>query len=210
MIGSMIYECSSVTITYNRLELTKRTMESFYSKTGVDYHLFIDNGSTDGTQEYLKKFDRILLDQNYGITEAFCLAVSKLEGYDYILKLDNDIEVVTEDLVNRMVWFLNRNRNYAVSPVDLNLQPNFKPAILRKLKIDGFNVQIASHTGGACQLAETSIVKKLCIEKKHFQKGDYMIGHWYRKHSINPAYLTDLQITHIGLNQSTPTSIYRL
>lgn len=194
---------AAITITYNRLELTKRTIESFYSKTSVDYHLFIDNGSTDGTCEYLKQFDRIELDQNYGITEAFCLGVSRVMDYDYILKLDNDIEVVTDDIVAKMVAFLEKNPNYAVSPVDLNLQPNFKPATLRKFTVDGQRIEIASHTGGAFQLAKSSIVNQLCVDKRHFQKGDYMIGHWYRRHNINPAYLLDLEMRHIGLNQST-------
>lgn len=199
---------AAVTITYNRLDLTKQTMESFYSKTGVDYHLFVDNGSTDGTQDYIKdKFDHIFLDQNYGITEAFCLGVSKLEGYDYILKLDNDVEVVTDDLVAKMVWFMDRHPNYAISPVDLNLLPNFKPATLKKLKIDGLNVEITSHTGGAFQIARSEVVKDLCRDKRHFKRGDYMIGHWYRRHSINPAYIRDWEMRHIGLNQSTQNYI---
>lgn len=195
---------AAITITYNRLELTKQTMESFYAKTSVDYHLVIDNGSTDGTQEWLKdKFDNICLDKNYGITEAFCLGVSKLAGYDYILKLDNDVETVTENLVEHMVQFLNKHSNFAVSPVDLNLLSNFKPAILRKGVIDGYNVEFTSHTGGAYQLARDYVVRDLCKDKRHFQRGDYMIGHWYRRHMISPAYLTDLEMRHIGLNQST-------
>jgi GT2 family glycosyltransferase len=194
---------AAVTITFNRLELTKATMDSFYSKTSVDYHLFVDNGSTDGTQEYLKSYDRIILDKNYGITEAFCLAVSKLEGYDYILKLDNDVETVTDDIIDKMVWFLERHPDYAVSPVDLNILPNFRPRSIRKFVMDGYRVEVASHTGGAFQMARSNIVKDLCKDKRHFQKGDYMIGHWYRRHSINPTYLTDLEMRHIGLNQST-------
>jgi GT2 family glycosyltransferase len=199
---------AAITITYNRLELTKRTIESFYSKTSVDYHLFIDNGSTDGTQEYLRnRFDHIFLDANYGITEAFCLAVSKLEGYDYILKLDNDVETVTDDIIAKMVSFLEKQQNYAVSPVDLNLLPNFKPTTLKRFKVDGYNVEIASHTGGAFQLASTDVVNRLCIDKRHFQRGDYMIGHWYRRHGISPAYLLDLEMRHIGLGQSSQNYI---
>ena len=199
---------AAITITYNRLELTKRTIDSFYSKTSVDYHLFIDNGSTDGTQEYLKdKFDHIFLDANYGITEAFCLAVSKLEGYDYILKLDNDVETVTEDIIAKMVLFLEKQQNYAISPVDLNLLPNFKPVTLRKFMKDGYKVEVSSHTGGAFQLARTDIVKRLCKDKRHFKKGDYMIGHWYRRNNILPAYLTDLEMKHIGLGLSTQNYI---
>ena len=194
---------AAITITYNRLELTKATVESFYSKTSVDYHLFVDNGSTDGTQEYLKSYDRLLLDKNYGITEAFCLAVSKLDGYDYILKLDNDVETVTDDIIAKMVSFLDRNPSYAVSPVDLNLLPNFKPATLRRTTIDGYRIEVSSHTGGAFQLASTHVVRQLCNDKRHFQRGDYMIGHWYRRHNISPAYMLDLEMKHIGLNQST-------
>jgi glycosyltransferase involved in cell wall biosynthesis len=201
---------AAITITYNRLELTKATMESFYSKTSVDYHLFIDNGSTDGTQEFLKNYDRIILDKNYGITEAFCLGVSKLEDYDYILKLDNDVETITEDIVAKMVTFLDIHSNYAVSPVDINLLPNFKPTTIKRFNLSGYNVEVTSHTGGAFQLARSSVVKELCKDKRHFQRGDYMIGHWYRRHNINPAYLLDLQMRHIGLNQSTPTDRYIL
>ena len=198
---------AAITITYNRLELTKRTIESFYSKTSVDYHLFIDNGSTDGTVQWLKNYDRITLDQNYGITEAFCLGVSKLKDYDYILKLDNDVETVTDDIINKIVYFLDRNNAYAVSPVDLNLLPNFKPATLRRLTVDGYKVEVSSHTGGAFQVAHSHIVRDLCKDKRHFQRGDYMIGHWYRRHGINPAYLLDLEMRHIGLNQSSPNYI---
>lgn len=198
---------AAITITYNRLDLTMATMESFYTKTSVDYHLFVDNGSTDGTVEWLKNYDRILLDKNYGITEAFCLAVSKLDGYDYILKLDNDVETVTDDLVAKMVSFLDKNPAYAVSPVDLMLLPNFKPATLRRFTVDGYRVEVSSHTGGAFQLASTRVVRDLCKDKRHFQRGDYMIGHWYRRHGINPAYLLDLEMRHIGLNQSTKNYI---
>ncbi len=195
---------AAITITYNRLDLTKKTVTSFYDKTSVDYHLFIDNGSTDGTAEWLAdKYDHILLGKNYGITEAFCHAVSKLKGYDYILKLDNDVETVTQDIINRMVTFLKSHPNYAVSPVDLNLLPNFKPKTLRRLKVNGYSVEMTSHTGGAFQLARADVVRDLCRDKRHFQRGDYMIGHWYRRHGISPAYLTDLEMRHIGLNQST-------
>jgi GT2 family glycosyltransferase len=66
---------AAITITYNRLELTKQTIESFYSKTNVNTHLFIDNGSTDGTQEWIKQFDHIQLNKNYGIAYALATAV---------------------------------------------------------------------------------------------------------------------------------------
>lgn len=199
---------AAITITFNRLELTKRTLESFYSKTKADYHLFIDNGSTDGTVDFIKGYDRILLDQNFGIARAFAFAVSKLNGYDYILKLDNDVEIVTDNLVEKMVDFLETSPNYVVSPVDQMIDPNFYPHVFKRLNINRLNIEETSHTGGAFQLGNTEIIRSLCNEFKSLAKGDYMIGDYYRKHGYKPAYLTDLKMNHIGLNQSTPGNLY--
>jgi len=44
----------SVMITYNRLELTKRAIESYLeTRTGPGTLVVVDNGSTDGTEEWL-------------------------------------------------------------------------------------------------------------------------------------------------------------
>ena len=202
---------AAITITFNRLELTKRTVNSFYLNTSVDYHLFIDNGSTDGTQEYLKQFDHILLEKNFGIAHALATAVNSLEDYDYILKLDNDVETVTEDMINRMLDFHSKNTGkYVCSPIDLMLDKNFAPPVLWKGTLNGFQVEHTSHTGGAFQLMPQQICRELCREYRHLSKGDYMIGHYYRRKGYKPTYLKELQINHIGLNQSTPGNVYKM
>jgi GT2 family glycosyltransferase len=199
---------AAITITYNRLELTKKTIESFYSKTSVDYHLFIDNGSTDDTVEYLKDFNHILLDKNYGITTAFISAFKQLKGFDFILKLDNDIETVTPDVIDLMLAFYEKNgMNYVCSPVDLNLDPAFAPPVLARLDLNGYDVSHVTHTGGAFQLIPYSICERLCTEFRHFKAGDYMIGKYYRRHGYRPIYLTDLHMKHIGLNQTSPNYV---
>lgn len=202
----------AITITYNRLDLTKRTVESFYKKTGVDYHLFIDNGSTDGTVEWLKesRFDYIPLDRNYGIASAFIGAFRALEEkYDYILKLDNDVETVSEDLVGRIVWFYGRaTAKFVASPVDLLIDPRFQPRELRKWDVSGMKVSVTTHTGGAFQLIPHVICKKLCDDFRHFKMGDQAIGGFYQRNGWSPCYLLDLEMKHIGLNQSTAGAEY--
>ena len=199
---------AAVTITFNRLELTKRTIESFESKTGVDFHLFIDNGSTDGTLEWLKDRNRIELGKNEGISTAFYYGVQQLQDYDYILKLDNDVETVTEDIIAKIVAFIEKNGPHAVSPPDLLIDPNFYPRILSRRKIGGLNVEYVSHTGGAFQIAPTKYVAMLCDDFVHLKQGDYSIGGFYRQHGCPPIYLKDYAMKHIGLNQSTPTKEY--
>jgi GT2 family glycosyltransferase len=199
---------AAVTITFNRLDLTKRTIESFYEKTGVDYHLFIDNGSTDGTLGWLKDYNRIELGENVGIAAAFYYGVNQLLDYDYILKLDNDVETVTDDIIAKMVKFIEENGPHAVSPPDLLIDPKFYPNILKRRVVGGINVEYVSHTGGAFQLAPTKYVKMLCDDFNYLKQGDYAIGGFYRRAGCPPAYLKDCAMRHIGLNQSTPGDKY--
>lgn len=202
---------AAITITYNRLDLTKQTIESFNSKTSVDYHLFIDNGSTDGTINYIKSFDHILLEKNYGIAYAFREAFDKLQGYDFILKLDNDVETITDDIINKMLRFYELNgTEYVVSPVDLNLDKAFAPPILGKARLRGYNVVHTTHTGGAFQLIPYNICNRLCNDFRHLKQGDFMIGRYFRRMNHKPTYLTDLEMRHIGINQSTPGNEYVL
>jgi len=199
---------AAVTITYNRLELTKKTVDSFRSKTKVDFHLFIDNGSTDGTRDYLLDFDHINLEKNYGIAYAFREAVNKLEGYDYILKLDNDIETVTDDIIREMLRFYELNgKQYVCSPVDLALDPAYAPPVLGKANLKGFNVTHVTHTGGAFQLIPYSICKRLCDDFRHLKYGDYMIGKFFRRMNFKPTYLLDLKMRHIGIGQTSQNYI---
>jgi len=194
---------AAVTITYNRLELTKKTVESFYSKTKADFHLFVDNGSTDGTPEYLKDHDHILLEKNFGIAYAFREAVNQLRGYDFILKLDNDIETVTEGIIEKMLRFYELNgKEFVVSPIDLALDPAYAPASLGSRKMNGFDCKFVTHTGGAFQLIPYSVCKRLVDDFRHLKQGDYMIGKYYRRLNYKPTYLADLEMRHIGINQS--------
>ena len=199
---------AAITITYNRLELTKKTIESFYSKTDVDFHVFVDNGSTDGTQEYLKKFHHILLPENLGITEAFIMAAKQLQDYDFILKLDNDIETVTEDIIEKMLDFYSKlGMNYVCSPVDLNIDPNYMPRSYGKAFLHGYHVNYVTHTGGAFQLIPAKICKLLVEDYTHFKLGDQAIGGFYQTHLYKPVYLMDLEMRHIGVNQTSPNYV---
>ena len=90
--------------TYNRLEFTKRTLYSVKKHTRTPHVLtVVDNGSTDGTPEFLVKLadsglidNLILLRKNMGVSCAANM------GFDVgmkplYMKLDNDMEVVRPD-----------------------------------------------------------------------------------------------------------------
>lgn len=79
-------------ITYNRLEYTKKALSALLDARGIKITV-IDNGSTDGTQEWLKQFISITLilnGQNDGIAGAMNTFVVKNKGAEYLGKVDND------------------------------------------------------------------------------------------------------------------------
>jgi GT2 family glycosyltransferase len=96
--------------TYNRLEFTKRTLASVKKHTRTQHVLtVVDNGSTDGTPEFLVKLAQdglidnlILFRRNMGVSCAANM------GFDIgmkplYMKLDNDMEVVRPDWLSPLV-----------------------------------------------------------------------------------------------------------
>jgi GT2 family glycosyltransferase len=96
-------------LTYDRLEYTKKSFASLVKTAGYKFdHYVVDNGSTDGTQEWLmeqykkKKLKQIKLNKsNEGISKASNDAIVMIKNhtnkpYDCIVKWDNDCIGLTE------------------------------------------------------------------------------------------------------------------
>jgi GT2 family glycosyltransferase len=88
-------QLSICTLTWDGLPLTKKFVESVKKNTVGDYELImVDNGSGDGTQEYIRQFaDKYhFFSQNVGFAKGFNKALSLASG-DYLLVINNDTEV---------------------------------------------------------------------------------------------------------------------
>lgn len=96
---------SIMMVTYNRLKLTQRMMESFLKTTDSDYRLIvIDNGSTDGTVDWLKQlnpagghcqgYHTYFNDKNMGISIGRNQGLLIADKYNdpWLCTVDNDIE----------------------------------------------------------------------------------------------------------------------
>ena len=89
----------TVFVTYNRLELTRRTIASYMDTVSSSFHFtVVDNGSTDGTEEWLAENIHhdggcILLGQNFYPGKAANLgwAVSQ-DDVTHLHRSDNDME----------------------------------------------------------------------------------------------------------------------
>jgi len=98
---------SIVLLTFNALEYTKQTYESIRAHTRYPYEIiFVDNASTDGTQNYLKTLQKkdkkvtvVFNKKNKGFSAGNNQGAKKAKG-EYVLFLNNDVLVAAGWLEN--------------------------------------------------------------------------------------------------------------
>lgn len=109
---------SAAILTWNNLENTKIFFNSLYYAEDIIKHiLVVDNGSDDGTIDYLEKdcpveIELINLEKNFGISIAKNRLVDRsLElGCKYMFMFDNDVAVIPGSLTC-MVDYMEKKKN---------------------------------------------------------------------------------------------------
>ncbi len=124
-------------LTWNRLNLTRDTIKSLYKHNTDDFDLlFIDNGSTDGTIEYLeKRYEVIKNKTNEGIFNASVKVWKEgvKRGYDFILNLQNDFPCVRKIPFKELEAYMDKNKN--VCYIRLNKKKDKKINLVTKKPI---------------------------------------------------------------------------
>lgn len=113
----MNYLLSICILSYNKIEYTKSCLTSLMQTRfpGATEIIVVDNNSVDGTREWLMDFqDKCSSDEicivvvnnkkNYGATGGRTQACRIARG-EYIITLDNDITVIDNDWVEKMIAF---------------------------------------------------------------------------------------------------------
>ncbi len=100
--------------TYNRVNLLKRALKNALQQTYDNYEIvIIDDGSNDGTKEYLSKLNNPRINYFYvehkGAPYARNIAVENAKG-KYILWLDSDDEI-DKEILKEYVKILNNQKN---------------------------------------------------------------------------------------------------
>lgn len=138
-----------ITITWNRLWYTHHCLKRLKKMAGCEYeHIVIDNGSKDGTYEYLTEegYNVIRNEKNMGIVHAFYQGYEQLTDCELIIKIDNDCEIITDDVIKKVATFNKENPDLIVSPMINGL--NNPPAISRREKVDGLTFCETGMIGG--------------------------------------------------------------
>lgn len=197
-----------ITITRDRLETTQRYIGELKRKAGFEYrHIIVDNGSMDGTPEYLRKkgFEVVGNSENEGIVRAWIRGVDYAvkHGFipDYVMKFDDDCEIATEGILAEIMRFYEENGDkFVVAPLDLEIMHDYVPVkVDDRTKLGSFNVRITTHTGGMFTVIPYEAYKLMAEAKveKDIERG----GFW-RKRGVLSVYLTDLKVHHRGQGTS--------
>jgi glycosyltransferase involved in cell wall biosynthesis len=194
------------TLTMNRLDYTKRMYESMKKNAGHKFDWFVyDNGSTDGTRHWILKNaevkEMIGDDENVGISKASNELLDIIgEGYDVIIKADNDCLFLTKDWLKDIVDLYEKQRQFVVSPRVEGLRdtPGGVPRTQYAYVGEHF-LGLAPHIGGICCAAPAFIYKHFRWEEDDFLHGDqdYTFSQYAIKYQYILAYLENVIVEHM-------------
>lgn len=170
-----------LTRSFNRLEYTIKTIDSVIQNTDYPHykHIIIDNGSTDGTRNWLewiksskakwfKNIDYDFTPNNLGDWGGMRYGIKKYyKDFEYIVQLDNDIEVskgwlsaLIEVLENEKVDSVMLKRTGVQNNIETS---NYKEIVLkdkRTLKISSVPFVVA------CYIAKSDFLFSICDQVK--------------------------------------------
>lgn len=160
--------------TYNRLDMTKATIEGLARTIDLEKHRLwvIDNASDDGTPEYLEGLPflagLILLETNIGTAKAINSAWRKRSPGQPCIKMDNDVVINTPGWLERCVKILQMGPQemgvVALKRKDLPEAPDADvPWYQTKLLDigDGVIVEEAKHTIGTCWVVNPFLIDRI-------------------------------------------------
>lgn len=164
-------------VTYNRLEMTKRTLEALFDTTDESlYDLYIcDNASTDGTVEYLHGLqhpclrDKLFNHDNRGTARGVNACWVHRLPEQHAVKMDNDIVINTKGWLERCLSVFDVDTNRHIGLVGLKRKdcierPDHPEPWYRSVLFDlpnGERVEECHHIMGSCQLYRNSALHKI-------------------------------------------------
>ena len=163
---------SLMMVTYNRLELTKQTINCIFENTQYPFNLcIVDNGSDDGTKDWIETelLEKSLSDnsncngvyvkknsKNRGIGRNQGLVLANQLNNDWLVTIDNDVWV-PKGWLEECVGVLSANRQFGA--IGVNMENCQYPIAESNGKI--FQVKPQGNLGTACMVFNRSLHKLL-------------------------------------------------
>jgi O-antigen biosynthesis protein len=192
-------------LTYDRLEMTKKCFGSLYKTAGYRFdHFVMDNGSQEAVIDFMKAVrigTKVIANkENKGISIASNQALDLIGSkYDIIVKVDPDALFLTKGWLAKMVEIWKSNRMMIMSPYIQGLKDN--PGGAPRLaygNIKGEIVGLTKHIGGIVCFADARIYKDFRWDEHQPLHGvqDVEFSTYARMKGYQPAYLENYFCEH--------------
>lgn len=205
------------TITFNRLEYNKRFLKEIKKYLEIPYdHFIVDNGSRDGTAEFLKttpyKVKKIIFNkENKGLAGAQNQVLDAIGNkYDYIVSIAPDIEFVTKALLKELIKVsrafkdqivLSPYINYGEAMHEKNFLKNRNLERYAYKQVKGHKVGLTKHVGGMFRFAHSKIYQIYKYDEKSpaYFSDDYLFSQQVNKKGFLQGYVEDIIAVHDNL-----------
>lgn len=194
-----------MTKTYGRLDYTKQMYSSLESSTEYPFDWFVfDQGSEDGTVEWLKKLNPKFVKyspENVGISKADNTLLDEIAKGDYqiVVHVDNDCQFMTGYWLESFVDLWKRNHKLYMSPYPEGLvhNPGGAPR-LGYAYIGPYLLEVTQHIGGFCAFIDARAYTDFRWKDK-FKHGnqDWEASLSFAKDGYMPCYVPLHRVWHI-------------
>ena len=156
-------------MTRDRIDYSKRSFSAMRKTAGVDFdHIVLDNGSEDGTLEWLKKnkhlFKKVILcPENVGLWAGFEIIrkeANNFMDYDFVCKVDNDVEFPDKDWLKKIydTAMSAINEKWVLSPYVDGLGSGLGGAPRHNYtRINQERIGLSNHVGGICLFSDAKL-----------------------------------------------------
>lgn len=190
------------TLTWDRLDYTKHCFRTLEENAGYPYdHFVVDNGSTDGTVEWLHqgRFRQVIFNaSNLGLSLASNQMLEAISGYDLIVKFDNDCEVVSSGILAAIVQVFQdpSTSSCVLSPRVEGV--NQQPERGWYSDIAGRRIGWTSIVGGLFQAVRAELYQqyRYPVELSKYRGQSWHFCRWVRERGGQVGYLEDLLVKH--------------
>jgi len=116
-----ISQVDIILLTYQRLKFLKETIDEIEKRTQYPYRLIVvDNGSTDGTREWLKELEwdgriwkYVFMKENCFMAESYARGFEEVESEYFIVTQDDIVPPKVKPCwLTRMVKAIENNKEY--------------------------------------------------------------------------------------------------
>jgi glycosyltransferase involved in cell wall biosynthesis len=189
-----------LSLTRDRLDYTRHCFASLVENAGVEFDwLVLDQGSTDGTVEWLRGniTDLVLaLPKNVGICRGLNMLLDRIDlnEVDVVVRFDNDCEVTQPDTLKMACEAAMTGT--IVAPRVLGLrQP---PPTIGSYQAGGRTVDETSILGGIFMAIPATVFRNgfRYDENSPPWSGDEKVCEWFRQRGGRCGYLQDVSVNH--------------